>query len=245
MRHLPPVTTGNRKAYLRRHAPTRVPYRRYIACLRWEFGFTCAFCLLHERDFFAHGLRGLGLFTVEHRHRQATDPGAADNYLNCHYACRWCNRARGTQDPHPGTPWAYSSDVAWGAAFRAMGDHLVPSDRRYDATLHAYDLNDPRKVELRADRRMAIETAMRALAENPSLIERLLDQVNRSSAVDAAASLDAARKLRVQVLEAAKTLKRYTAVPADCPGACSCGMSAARNLPGWLADQCPAWTPLT
>ena len=61
----PPSTTVDR-----RHTPRpttgRFGYQGYRACLRWEFGFTCAFCLLHESDFVEHGAEGLGLLGVEH-----------------------------------------------------------------------------------------------------------------------------------------------------------------------------------
>ena len=65
MRALPPTTLPASEPIARRHAPDGA-WASFRACLRWEFGFTCAFCLLHEADFLEHGAEGSGLFATEH-----------------------------------------------------------------------------------------------------------------------------------------------------------------------------------
>lgn len=54
----------------RRHHPPqpsgRFGYQRFRPCLRWEFGFSCAFCLLHEVDFDAYGSERSGQMSIEH-----------------------------------------------------------------------------------------------------------------------------------------------------------------------------------
>src|SRR5438552_905085 len=98
MNVLPLQTRPPTEAVARGHAPPRGGFNSYRRCLRWEFGFTCAFCLLHEADLVDWGASGSGLMTIEHRVPQS-DPAVgaalADDYGNCFYACRYCNRSRG------------------------------------------------------------------------------------------------------------------------------------------------------
>src|SRR5437868_5698501 len=97
--HLPPRTTPAKARLERRHAPPRAHYATYRACVRWEFGFSCAFCLTHEADLLDHGVEGTGLTSIEHRLPQSHDEsgGSINDYGNCFYACRFCNRARGVE----------------------------------------------------------------------------------------------------------------------------------------------------
>src|SRR5262245_33908467 len=96
---LPPRTAPAAAALDRRHTPKPGAYRRYRSCLRWEFGFSCAFCLTHESDLLAHGAEGWGLTGVEHLHAQSNNPTGeqVDDYRNCYYACRLCNGSKGDQ----------------------------------------------------------------------------------------------------------------------------------------------------
>jgi hypothetical protein len=79
MKILPPVTRPWREQISRRHAPKvrrgNKGFRSYAPCLRWEFGFSCAFCLCHEADLAAYGAKGSGLLQVEHFFLQSTYPG--------------------------------------------------------------------------------------------------------------------------------------------------------------------------
>src|SRR4051812_19451819 len=80
----------------RRHTPSpSKDYRAYRACLRWEFGFSCAFCLLHEADIVAAGTEGWGVMAIEHFVPQSHAPDLVNVYSNCFYVCTLCNSARG------------------------------------------------------------------------------------------------------------------------------------------------------
>mgnify|MGYP001050588417 CR=1 FL=1 len=59
----------------RMHAPSVQPkYRSYVDCLRWDFGFTCPFCLMHEPDL-------TSTFCVEHFEMQSTHPELSNAWL--------------------------------------------------------------------------------------------------------------------------------------------------------------------
>jgi hypothetical protein len=100
MKILPLQTLPPQKKVERRHAPPettgRYGYREYRSCLRWEFGFTCAFCLLHEGDLADLGAEGMGLTWIEHFLPASLDAEKVNEYENCFYTCPFCNRSRGT-----------------------------------------------------------------------------------------------------------------------------------------------------
>ena len=70
MKILPPVTHPWSEKIVRRHTPRSLKgakgYQAYRPCLRWEFGFSCAFCLVHEVDLAPYPIAGSGLTQVEH-----------------------------------------------------------------------------------------------------------------------------------------------------------------------------------
>src|ERR1700730_10113620 len=82
------------EAFSRRHRPPAADFSTYRPCLRWEFGFCCALCLLHESDIAACGATGWGIMSIEHLIPQSVAPERANDYLNCIYACGRCNRSR-------------------------------------------------------------------------------------------------------------------------------------------------------
>src|SRR5215210_7160639 len=104
MRILPRRTRPFPVKLERRHTPRptrgRRGYQAFRPCLRWEFGFTCAFCLAHESDLVEHGAEGTGLMTIEHflpvsaGKTPVEAETLANDYGNCFYACRYCNGAR-------------------------------------------------------------------------------------------------------------------------------------------------------
>ena len=59
MKILPPQTKPPTSPIERRHRPRpvhgRQGYLKFRPCLRWDFGFTCPFCLMHESDFVRGG----------------------------------------------------------------------------------------------------------------------------------------------------------------------------------------------
>ncbi len=115
MKVVPPQTEPSRQPIGRRHDPSPSAYQDYRACLRWEFGFSCAFCLVHEGDLSHNGVEGTGLTSIEHRERREDPPDRARDYVNCFYCCRYCNRDRGVKPrTTPAGGLLNPSSVSWG-----------------------------------------------------------------------------------------------------------------------------------
>jgi hypothetical protein len=156
MQILPPITNLPPTPVERRHNPQgAADYGQYRQCLRWDFGFTCAFCLLHEADLVEHGAEGSALTWVEHRIPQSEDSSQANTYDNCFYSCRYCNRSRSVQ---AGMEWHRRTArpcEAWGAHFQLVNDKVVPKRGDHNAayTEKAYSINVGRKVATRRHRR--------------------------------------------------------------------------------------------
>lgn len=93
MKILPPETHLPSAPLRRQHLPEPASYSEYRQCLRWEFGFSCAFCLLHEADLIENGIEGTGFMGIEHRVTRSSAPTQEDAYGNCYYACRFCFRS--------------------------------------------------------------------------------------------------------------------------------------------------------
>lgn len=241
---LPPQTHPPTEPIRRRHTPPRLRYRAYRACLRWEFGFTCSFCLLHEADLVEEGARASGLTTIEHHIPKSADETLIDTYENCFYACRYCNRARGI------APVAQAAQrlldpcsVAWAEHFVVSGDELRPRPGDADAayTHEAYGIDAPRKVAYREARRRRIDDAHKALREIPDAIDQLLNLAERVAKDDRPDVLRSAERLRRALDGAAATLARYRAIPVDHDVACRCGTS--HELPAFLAAQVAVANP--
>jgi hypothetical protein len=219
----------------------RLGYRGYRPCLRWEFGFTCAFCLLHEADFLEHGAEGSGLTSIEHRMPVSTDPRESNRYENCFYACRFCNRSRSDAPlaDTAGRRLLDSCSTVWADHF-ALGDddRLAPLSGDAAYTEATYDLNDPRKTRLRRLRRERMEKWLRLLAEGPRQVALLLAHSGQVSSLQEAGELvEAAEQLRDCVLRASREIVRYLAIPRDSDEICRCRRSDYHSLPPWLDDQ--------
>lgn len=245
MKILPAVSRPPKVAIARRHVPRAVPpstgYRKYRACLRWDFGFRCAFCLVHEIDLFKHGAEGMGLTTVEHFEPRSLAPELENDYANCFYACSLCNRSRSNLPRLSPTSAARLLDPTvdeWGSHFRIYNDSLLPegSDANAEYTRDAYDLNEPRKVAMRQDRRENIEYCLRVLRGGPAG-QRDLQEFVRRHAADPARTGDARRALELeQILQltmqkAARDLIGYAAIPHDHDRTCRCKDTANHSLP--------------
>jgi hypothetical protein len=132
MKTLPPITLPPSHPMIRRHEPKPVRgeqgYQAFRACLRWDFGFTCAFCLSHEADLAGgRSIEGLGVMGVEHGLPQSKNPLRRNDYSNCFYACRYCNGARGIRARSVGEGSLLDpTQVAWSDHFYRSGDRLVP-----------------------------------------------------------------------------------------------------------------------
>jgi hypothetical protein len=167
MKLLPAVTEPWAEKIERLHAPkpaTREDgYEEYRSCLRWEFDFSCAFCMCNEADLRGRpdtGTEGTATFWIEHFFPKKHAPLLANAYSNCFYACRYCNRARGRKlnIDSTGRQLLNPCDVLWADYFVRDGDRLQPRNDDPDAryTHEAYKLDLPRKVRARTLRRKKI-----------------------------------------------------------------------------------------
>lgn len=245
MKILPPQTLPSRTPTSRRHRPKPSGrWTKYRPCLRWDFGFTCAFCLLHEADLYGgQPGEGLGGTTVEHAIPRSVAPLRQNDYTNCLYACRYCNRSRSA---HPvrreGARLLDPTHDAWGEHFVAADDHLRPVEGDVDAsyTHQAYEMDDARKVERRQTRREVVSDRLRLLARLESEISELLrlaDVVRRHDVRKFGDVMEEIRRLRMDARRALEDLKRYAAVPQDAPKTCRCSPPRDHTLPEDLELQ--------
>lgn len=241
MKVLPPVTLPWSRPIHRRHAPDPASgnrgYRRYRPCLRWEFGFTCAFCLCHEADYLVHGAEGTGLFQVEHFHPSSLEPAKLNDYSNCFYICRFCNTARGaTAVKTPdGSELFDPCDRAWDELFEVVDDVLRPRPtERSRYTYESYDLGDPRKTQMRRHRRRTLAECAEVLERGPNLRERLLDrslETNDPVWVEVAEWIDSA------IFRARRDLLKWRPIPWGTPPECFCEQEGTCTLPEVLHEQ--------
>lgn len=237
MKILPPETHLPSAPLRRRHLPEPASYPEYRQCLRWEFGFSCAFCLLHEADLTENGIEGTGLTGIEHRVTRSSAPAQEDVYGNCYYACRFCNGARGAQPSESnGRRLLDPCADSWRAHFNIEDDAFVAVDADVNAeyTLAAYDLADPRKRACRAARRQTIQSALNIIRETPRVVERLERAASRQSGRDRVFLLQAAHDYRQARQRALEQLLRYQLIPED---ALSCRCGRHGSLPAFLKAQ--------
>lgn len=243
MKILPPQTRPPQAPTFRRHQPQPAGrFAAYRACLRWDFGFTCPFCLLHEADLYG-GLpgEGLGATTVEHRVLRRDDASRQNDYENCLYACRLCNRSRSVLPlTESGAYLLDPTASAWGAHFECETDLLRPFDGDPDAayTHRAYELDDPRKVLRRRVRRELVSDRTLLLEDLRVELATLQERLNASQGQESRASLlDQLERIRSDARRALADLERYLALPVDAPQSCRCQSSRYHSLPDELERQ--------
>jgi hypothetical protein len=238
---LPPQTQPPQAPTARRHHPAPASrWTAYRSCLRWDFGFTCPFCLLHEADLLG-GLpgEGLGVTTVEHWIPRAEDASRQNDYGNCLYACRFCNRARSVQPVStPGADLLDPTARTWSDHFRSDEDRLLPVDGDLHAayTHRAYDLDDPRKVIRRQVRRHLVSDRLLLLerlgTELAALRERAGGSPDRLNGIE-----EAIQQILSDARRAYEDLERYQAIPIDAPANCRCASHDHHRLPEEIGDQ--------
>lgn len=230
-RHTPPQATG------------RFGYQNYRPCLRWDFGFTCAFCLLHEGDLAEFGAEGMGVTWIEHFTPASVEAETINDYENCFYTCRFCNLARLNAPlvDKSGRRLINPCSHTWGQRFfLSLDDHLLPDKTDPDAvyTAETYDLNDERKVMRRRRRRERLTEWVTVLSGGPARIGSLIDLAQSvSSLEEAALLLQEAHFVRGQMALAAIEIQRYAVIPTDADPTCGCGRKDDCQLPGWLSIQ--------
>jgi hypothetical protein len=246
MRILPPRTLPPNTNVERRHEPAtadgRYGYQAYRSCLRWDFAFSCAFCLLHEGDLADVGTEGLAIMGIEHFSPASRASEKINDYENCYYACRFCNRARSRAPlvDENGRRLLDPSSHVWGQHFvLSDDDRLVPvSGPDAEYTEQAYALNDLRKVRRRRIRRERMTEWLALIAQGPSRAKALIALSEKVPSIeDAQLLLDEAIALRRRVGLAIKEIQRYFAVPADADYPCACGLEDQCRLPTWLDSQ--------
>ena len=175
MRILPDRTAPPNSPFLRRHAPQEGAYQSYRHCLRWDFGFTCAVCLVHEADLKDIGAEGFALTAVEHYHPRSLRQDLVNSYDNCLYICRLCNTARSNRPAIDATGRRLLNITIdrWSDHFRLDGAKLESRDGDANAqyTYEAYDIDDPRKRAMRRNRQEAISGALEYLTRaQPAMV---------------------------------------------------------------------------
>ncbi len=244
MRILSPTTEPPKKPLPRRHSPRSAGHwASYRDCLRWDFGFTCCFCLLHEADLFGgRPGEGLGGSTVEHRVPRSIDATLANDYANCLYACRYCNTARSATPICDGNRRLLDPTVdAWGDHFSMVNDYLLPREPEGSSGYtHAnYRLDDERKVRRRRMRRELISDRIALLSDINAKTKRLLQLAEELGKYDFSAVttvLEVARTIRSETRRTIEDLALYAVIPADAPKTCRCQIQEL-TVPEGLAEQ--------
>lgn len=238
MKVLPPSTALPKQPHRRRHQPPQAAgergYKAYRECLRWDFGFSCSFCLLHEHDVLAEGDDGWGVWTIEHFVLQTDDADRANAYFNCYWCCRRCNLSRDsrritTLDGALLDPCVH----AWSDRFQLKHHRLEPRhphDRNAQRTWSVYNFDDPGKVKRRQKREEALVDAVALWREMREIWARL-------SPADQSFHEDVRTMQRNQRL-ALGVLLRYLAIPESSTEPCTCGSGEHCRLPRWLDAQC-------
>jgi hypothetical protein len=244
MKVLPPTTALPTAPLSRVHSPEPAAFTSYRACLRWDFGFTCCLCFLHESDLIEEGAEGTGLVWIEHQVPQSRDETKTDEYGNCLLSCRFCNNARvarPNEDPRTGARLLDPTVAAWGTHFKYQGHRMEPADNGDgDAayTHQVYALAAPRKTAMREARARRVGHFIEVRATAPDLAQQLLaiarelDDVSRKQSL-----IDAARRLLAAYDSAEREVSRHRVPPKDASGHCACTEADAQRLPAWLADQ--------
>ncbi|NUQ72524.1 MAG: HNH endonuclease [Polyangiaceae bacterium] len=251
---LPARTRPYRRRIRRQHKPAEATYyggyRSFRPCLRWEFGFTCSVCLLHEGDLLEAGAARSGLMTIEHIEPQSTAAERANEYRNCLYLCRYCNTSRSDwpRVNADGHRLLDPTSAIWADHF-VIGiedDRLEPvpgdADARY--THEVYDIDEPRKMFLRRERRERMMDALVLVREGPAERDFLLRKAGELEARGSSEDMAEAARLRrgadlhgLSIARAWKDLLRYRAIPEDHDKVCRCSQSRALRLPAVLGEQ--------
>ncbi len=245
MKILPETTHPPKSKIERKHSPREGRYRKYRQCLRWEFGFACAFCLLHEGDFVDYPAEGTGLTWIEHYVPRKEDKTLANVYSNCFYSCYLCNQARSDMPVHDADGGSILSpvDVAWAEHFEASDNQLKPKTTDAVTTERAYALNGDRKQERRATRRKRITKWLQDIREKPSESIELSQIAANLARSDDPMTREQARKVQkaaldllIEVRMAREELQRYLLIATDARRPCSCGEQSPIP-PSYLDEQ--------
>lgn len=131
--------------------------------------------------------------------------------------------------------------VAWADHFELDGDRLVcrSGDVHAAYTHETYDLDEQRKVDLRAARAELIRESLKLLEDGPLRIERLLQIAQRAQlGIEQRRQIDEEiEDIRRRMADARRDLRQRAAVPGDASRACRCRSTEHHELPLALASQ--------
>ena len=243
MKVLPKVPVLSPQRLRRRHKPPVRPYSYYRDCLAWEFGFFCSFCNLHEADFNEHGFAGTRTMWIEHYQLQSDRPGEKNAYANCFYSCHYCNHDRRSLPARrkDRAKLLNPCQVAWADHFTVEGPKLLPKTPSAEYTEQAYNLNDPRKIQMRENRQEALDDAWAVWDEIGPVRNRILDHLQRLAPTPDNAALlteleNSDRPLRLAVAQ----LRRFAAIP-QWASHQVCGCSEPCVIPAYLEPHLREW----
>ncbi len=162
---LPPATNPQAEQTKRQHSPhspRQVGYRKYTPCLRWDFAFSCAICLIHECDAVSHGVQGSRVFWIEHFVPQHKDSNLRNRYSNCFYSCQYCNHSRGKKALSEGRLRLLNPcEVPWGDHFQVENDKLkaLTPDGRFTEERYKFNAADSELPTANCEQRTGVEAS--------------------------------------------------------------------------------------
>ena len=231
-------TRPHAQRIVRQHVPRVETWENFTDCLRWEFGFTCAICLLHECDFVlpGTGASGTGQFSVEHKVLKSTSAGEplANDYGNCLYLCRFCNGARGARYVDETANERLLDPVfdQWDQHFTLNGARLDPgpNDPNADYTERAYAMNDGNRIVRRDARARLIDGIRTRLSDRLADIQAI-DAELRGTLDDEVRHTKETQRGRwlAETESAVADLGVFVGKSRDAPDACKCALKLRRN----------------
>jgi hypothetical protein len=212
--------------------------------LRWEFGFTCAFCLLHEVQVAPEGASGSRRFSIEHLELKKDRDDLVNRYDNVVYACSRCNNARSIwpRQAEDGRRLLDPCSDAWASHFVVDGDEIRGVTEHGTYTEQTYDLNDPVKTGLRADLYDAVKEALEVLDQAPGWIDELMMDLPDLAPARQQKRLEIVARLHLDLRRAREDLQALQVIPADRDDACRCKSTEHHSPPDWLMTQTVAIT---
>ena len=251
---IPPVTCLPTKPIRRSHGPadgsegsSKSYYREeFRDCLRWDFGFICAFCLRHESEIMNSTKEPVGHeFWIEHFLPKAENPEFRNKYSNNYWCCWACNFAKSLWR-NDGEPVLDPCKDAWADSFDLVGGRLVPKggDPIAKRTADAYDINGDRlwggsKVDSRKEREYLLRPLVE-FARDPDIEDKLefLERLATSAKVgeECRAFVTAVWKRTCESVKMAPYLAaKYAAEPVSAPEECRCSIEC-EDLAGHMPD---------
>lgn len=221
-----PISPYTKKIDRFHNPPTTTDYKTFRQCLRWEFGFACAFCHIHELDLTPPALDGAessGVTWIEHFVTQYEDSSLTSAYSNCFYSCKYCNRSR-SKNPvmdDRGRVLLNPVDDIWEKNFDFKDFKFLPKNENARYTEESYRLNDKRKIEFRKFREELLQQA-KALTGLIERFSRLIERKKISSPSDVDEIDEHIQTVRETIDIYIRQLSKFVSVPRDAKD-CRCG----------------------